>query len=86
MPPRGIRTHNPGNERLQTHALDRAAAGIGPQIYFLYKNRILLHCLLAYSCQHTVVWGPVSLLTILYVGHVVIRISGILKLSRFGNI
>jgi hypothetical protein len=76
----------PANERLQTQALDRAVAGIGPQIYFLYKIRILSHSLLAYSCQHEVVWGPVSRLTILCVYHVVIRISGMLKLSRFGSI
>jgi hypothetical protein len=86
MPPAGFGPTVPANERLQTHALDRAAAGIGPQIYFLYKNRILPHTLLAYSCQHAVVWVSVSRLTILYVWHVVIRISGKLKLSRFGRI
>jgi hypothetical protein len=29
MPRRGIRTHNPSKWAAQTHALDRAATGIG---------------------------------------------------------
>ena len=29
----GVRTRSPASERLQTHALDRAATGIGSVIY-----------------------------------------------------
>jgi hypothetical protein len=34
MPPAGFEPTIPASERLQNHALDRAAAGIGPLLYF----------------------------------------------------
>jgi hypothetical protein len=43
MPPGGIRNRNPSKPKAETHALDRAATGIGASVTYLNNLRLEVH-------------------------------------------